>query len=135
MIDIENIIYTELVDVLKKAYPDVFVTSEIIQSPPKFPCVFINEIGNITDINTGTTSEIENHSIITYEIQVFSDKDKGKKTECKKILQVLDDKMGKLGFNRFMYSSIPNVLDNSIYRVLARYRAEVGKNFTIYRRV
>ena len=49
-------------------------------------------------------------------------------------MSVIDSEFARLGFMRIMYNPIPNELDATIYRLVARYRAVVSKDKVIYRR-
>lgn len=84
--------------------------------------------------STRTNETIENHVQVMYEINVYSNKIKGKKTEAKSIMSVIDSEFARLGFTRMMYNPIPNELDATIYRLVARYRAVISKDKVIYRR-
>ena len=77
---------------------------------------------------------MENHSTLMYEVNVYSNKKTGKKTECKKIITLVDEAMSALGFTRIMLQPIPNMDDATIYRMTARYRAVVSKDKVIFRR-
>lgn len=132
MIDIENEVFTILYNAILDK--NVFVTSEYVPIPPRFPCVSIVEIDNQIYRNTRSSSTLENHAQVVYEINVYSNKSTGKKSECKAILSLLDKEMGKLGFTRVMSSPVSNIADNAIYRICARYRAVVSKDKKIYRR-
>lgn len=78
--------------------------------------------------------QIENHAQVLYEVNVYSNKTSGKKTECKAIIALIDSKMEALGFTRTLMNPVPNEEDATVYRMVARYRAIVSKNKTIYRR-
>jgi hypothetical protein len=69
-----------------------------------------------------------------YEVNVYSNKKSGKKSECKKIISIIDEEMSALGFTRIMLQPIPNMDDATKYRMTARYRAVVSKDKVIYRR-
>ena len=69
-----------------------------------------------------------------YEINVYSNKAKGKKAECKAIVAVVDSEMMTMGFTRMMLNPIQNMNDATVYRILGRYRAVVSKTNVIYRR-
>ena len=81
-----------------------------------------------------TTKSIENHAQVLYEVNVYSNKTSGKKAECKAIIALIDSKMEALGFTRTLMNPVPNEEDATVYRMVARYRAIVSKNKTIYRR-
>lgn len=134
MIDIENEIFSIVSAEVRKNYPKIYMTGEYIKIPPSFPCVSLVEVDNQIYRNTRDSGNIENHVQVIYEVNVYSNKTSGKKTECKSILAVLDVKMGTLGFTRTTMTPVPNEQDATIYRMVARYRAVVGKDKTIYRR-
>ena len=134
MIDIENEIFSIVSAEVRKNYPKIYMTGEYIKIPPSFPCVSLVEVDNQIYRNTRDSGNIENHVQVIYEANVYSNKTSGKKTECKSILAVLDAKMGTLGFTRTTMMPVPNEQDATIYRMVARYRAVVGKDKTIYRR-
>lgn len=134
MIDVENKIYNAVRESVIDQYPDVFMVGEYVQAPSSFPCVSFVEVYNSVNKDSSTNEEIENHAIITYEANVYSNKIRGKKAQCRDILRVIDDKMSKLGFTRNFSQSVPNIADATIYRMYARYQAIVDNNDTIYRR-
>lgn len=134
MIDAENEIFAELASVLRESYEDIFITGEYTKAPPSFPCVSIVEVDNAVYGSTSTNTIEENHVAVTYEVNVYSNKTTGKKSECKKIASLIDTKLANLGFTRTMLEPVPNLEDSTIYRLLGRYRAVIGKDHTIYRR-
>jgi hypothetical protein len=134
MIDIENELFTIISTDLRATYTDIFITGEYVKSPPSFPCVSIIEEDNQIYRNTRDSSNIENHVQVVYEVNVYSNKTTGKKSECKAIISQIDKQMGRLGFTRTLLTPIPNELDATIYRMTARYRAIVSKENMIYRR-
>jgi hypothetical protein len=70
---------------------------------------------------------------VMFEINIYSNKADGRKTECKSIAKVIDDVMFRMNFKRMALTPIPNMEDATIYRIVARYRAMTdGKYF--YRR-
>ena len=83
---------------------------------------------------TKTSKNAENHANIVYEINVYSNKTTGKKTECKSIFKDIDREMTELGFTRIMRSPVPNMEDLTIYRMVGRYRAVISKKERIYGR-
>lgn len=115
-------------------YPKIYMTGEYVKSPPSFPCVSLIETDNQVYRNTRDSGCIENHAQVLYEVNVYSNKTSGKKTECKAIIALIDSKMEALGFTRTLMNPVPNEEDATVYRMVARYRAIVSKNKTIYRR-
>ncbi len=134
MIDIENAIFNEVSEKVREKFPKIFMAGEYVKSPSSFPCVSLVEVDNATFCNTQTTEDNENHAAVMYELNVYSNKTKGKKAECKKIVAFIDELMMGLNFTRIMLEPIPNQDNATIYRMLGRYRAVISKNKTIYRR-
>lgn len=134
MIDAESEIFTEIATALRAKYPKIFVTGEYVSAPSSFPCVSLVEIDNATFRNTQTQEGRENHVSVTYELNVYSNKKTGKKAECKEIASFIDEMLHKMNFTRILLEPIPNAEDNTIYRMLGRYRAVIGQEHIIYRR-
>lgn len=134
MIDIETEVFGIVSSDVRLKYPKVYMTGEYVKSPPSFPCVSLIETDNQVYRNTRDSGCIENHAQIQYEVNVYSNRTSGKKAECKEIISLIDSKMEKLGFTRTFMNPVPNEQDATIYRMIARYRAIVSKNKTIYRR-
>lgn len=134
MIDIESDVFSIVSKKVREVYPKIYMTGEYVKAPSSFPCVSLVEADNQIYRNTRTTDSIENHVQVVYEVNVYSNKKTGRKSECKNILAVIDGRMEALGFTRTLASQVPNEEDATIYRMVARYRAIVSKNKTIYRR-
>ena len=134
MIDIENEIFNRVAKAVRSIYPDIFISGEYVKSPPKFPAVSLVEMDNSVYTRTQTSDNAENHADLMYELDVYSNKKSGKKSECKAIASLIDNEMAALGFSRIMLQPIPNMDDATIYRMKGRYRAVASKDKTIYRR-
>lgn len=134
MIDIENEVFTRAATPVWEKYPNAFVSGEYVKIPPAFPAVSIVEMDNLPYERTRTTERVENHVSVTYEVNVYSNLTRGKKAECKAIIILIDEVMAALGFTRIMLNPVPDMNNATIYRMVARYRAVVSCNETIYRR-
>lgn len=134
MIDIENEIFSEVSKRVREKYPKIFMTGEYVKSPSSFPCASLVEMDNSTYENSQTSEGGENHASVMYELNVYTNKTKGKKAECKEIVALFDEILMSFNFTRIMLEPIPNQNDATIYRMLGRYRAIVSKNKTIHRR-
>lgn len=134
MIDMENEIFNEVSERVRGKYPNIFMTGEYVKSPSSFPCVSLVEADNATFRNSQTSDGKENHAEVMYELNVYSNKTKGKKAECKEIVAFIDEILMGLNFTRLMLEPVPNQDEATIYRMLGRYRAVISKNKTIYRR-
>ena len=133
MIDVESLIFTKIATALRSAYSGIYVVGELLNAPPQFPAVSIIEMDNSVKRSTQTSGSIENHVEVMYEINVYSNKTKGKKAEAKAIAATIDGQFEALGFTRTFLQPILNAADVSIYRITGRYRAVVGKDNQVYR--
>lgn len=134
MINIEEEVFAIVSTAVREQYPKIFMVGEYVKAPPSFPCVSLVEMDNHPDVSTQTTDCMENHAVVMYELNVYSNRTKGKKAECKEIAALVDSELARLGFTRTMLNPIPNMDDATIYRMLGRYTAKVSKNNVIYRR-
>lgn len=134
MIDVENEIFDKVSKVVKATYPSVYMVGEYVKTPSKFPCVSFMEMDNLSYQRTEDSGSSENHVSVMYEINIYSNKSVGKKTECKAIASLIDEQMLKLGFGRTMLQPIANLDDATIYRLVGRYTAIISKDKKIFRR-
>ena len=131
MIDIEAKVYTPVAAALREAFPGIAVSGEYVKAPSSFPFVSIVEADNY--LTRPDSAEGERYAALMYEINVYSNKSVGKKSECRAVLAAADLLMYSLNFTRLSMTPVPNLEDASIYRMTARYRAETDGT-TIYRR-
>ena len=128
MIEIEAKVYTPLRNALVAAYPGIFVTSEPTATQAKFPAVSIVQQDNYMSINKLDNSGAERFATVMFQIDVYSNKASGKKSQCKEIMNVIDTILFGLNFTRLSLTPIPMDGDG-YYRLTARYRAETdGQN-------
>lgn len=134
MINVENEIFNIIAVAVRNEYPNSLVVGEYVKTPAKFPCISIVEMDNTVYDRTQTSGCLENHVDISYEVNIYSNKTSGKKSECKAIASLIDNEFATLGFSRTMLQPIPNVDDATIYRMLGRYRGVVSKDKKVFRR-
>ena len=134
MIDIESEVFGTVANKLREAFPKLAISGEYVRAPSVFPHVSLIEMDNVALGRTQTSSCNENHAVLMYEANVYSNKRTGKKTECRAIAAALDEAMQSIGFTRSTFMAIPNMNDSTVYRIVARYKAVVSKDKTIYRR-
>lgn len=134
MIDIENQVFTQVKAAITSEYPGVFVSGDYVDAPASFPCVFLMEMSNTADTSTRTSSSNENFAQLMYELNVYSTKSSGRKSEAKRLAKAADAAFQKLGFTRTMLAPVINAADTSVYRILGRYTCLADHNDTIYRR-
>ena len=134
MINVENEIFDRVADSVRMVYPSAFISGEYIRTPSKFPFVSLIEMSNTAYDRTQSSDSVENHASLMYEVNVYSNKTSGKKSECKAIAELIDNELATLGFSRTMLQPIPNMDDATIYRITGRYTAVISKDKAIYRR-
>lgn len=136
MIDIENDVIELVTQTVLTAYPNADVSGQFTEFPAKFPAVTVVEADNYVNRRMRTFDRVENADSVMYEINVYSAKSCTKKAEAKDIMNLIDNALLAMNFTRTMKSQIPNAADKNIYRIVARYTADVtrsGQNaFTIH---
>jgi hypothetical protein len=134
MIDVENDIFNDVATAVRTKYPDIYMVGEYVKTPPRFPCVSLVEMDNQSYQRTEDSGSVEKHASLMYEVNIYSNKQVGKKAECRAIAALIDERMLALGFARTMLQPIPNLDDATIYRMVGRYSAVISKDKVIYRR-
>jgi len=131
MIDIENDVFDYVAKALRTEHPGLLVISDFVESPAKFPVATLVESDNRI-LQRMRTDNIENAVSVMYELNIYSNKAVGKKSEAKAIANTADGVFNGLGFTRTFREQIPNVKDATIYRIVCRYEAVVSKDMMIY---
>ena len=131
MIDIEAKVYSPIADALTEEFPGIFVTSEPVATSAKFPAVSIVQQDNYMSTNKLDNSGRERFATLMFQVDVYSNKSSGRKTQCKQIMNVVDKMLFALNFTRITLTPLP-MPDDGYYRYTARYRAETDGE-TMYR--
>lgn len=134
MIDIESQVFNRVATKVREQFPNIFMTGEYVNSPPSFPAASLVEMDNSIRESTADSGSNENHVNVMYEVNVYSNKTTGKKSECKSIIALIDNEMVAMGFARSTLTPVQNEYDSTIYRMVGRYRAAVSTNHQIFRR-
>ena len=133
MIDVESQIYTPIAEALRAAFPGINVSGDYTLAPSSFPHVSIVEQDNYLSLAHADSGDTEKVATLMYQVDVYSNKGIGRKTEARSIMKIIDDLMYKKNFSRLSLNPVPNMEDTTIYRLTARYRAETDGT-TLYRR-
>lgn len=141
MIDIENIIFNEVATQVEASYSNASIYGDVVEVPSSFPCVTMQEIDNSVYEKSSDSSALENHARISYEFNIYSNLDSGKKSQAKNIQSIIDSVMEGFNLTRTFCSPMPNQ-DRTIYRITSRYDGIVAKgvenngviDYTIYRK-
>ena len=134
MIDIENQVFDRVAAKVREQFPDIFMVGEYVKSPSSLPAASLMEMDNAIRTSTVDSGSNENHADVMFEANVYSNKISGKKSECKKIMAIIDTEMIAMGFVRSTLTPVPNEYDSTIYRMVGRYRATVSADHKIFRR-
>lgn len=126
MIDNENRIIQAVKTALETDYPDMPVYSITQLVPETFPCVSIEESDNYIYKKAMTNSSFENMDVVMYEVNVYSNKASGKKTEAKTIFKIIDETLLKLGFIR-EYTKPISLDSGTAYRFVGRFKGFAEK--------
>lgn len=132
MINIEDELFNTIASALREQYSGIFVTGEYVAQPPGFPAVFIVEQDNSVYQRGRDSGAIENYADVMYQVDVYSNRNIGKKAECKAIMAFVDAEFSRMGFARTFLNPVQNLSDPTIYRLTGRYKAVVDKNHYIY---
>lgn len=132
--DIEADVFDAIETALETKYGNIFITSEYVHSPERFPAVSLIQEDDAAFL-PALDSEGSHHSQVMFEANVYSNLASGRKSQVKEIMQTIDEKMSKLGFVRLSRQpmTLPNA-ETSIYRMNARYRTVVDENKRLLRR-
>ena len=134
MIDIESTLFTKIAIAVRLAFPEAYVSGEFVPQPPRLPAAYIVEQDNSVYMPGRDSGDVENYADVAYQVDVWSNRTVGKKTECKAIMAIIDAEFSKLGFTRTFLNPVVNLSEPSIYRMTGLYRAVVSKDNYIYRR-
>ena len=129
MINIENDVFTIVADRLRAEFPGIYVTGEYLPVAASFPAVSIVEADNAV-MKSMSKEKVDDFARLMYEVNVYSNKTSGKKSEAKAIFEVVDEALTALKFTRISRTQVPNYADATIYRLNGRYEVVVGKAST-----
>ena len=131
MIDIENEIFTLIATSLRANFTGIKVYGdEAKRTSPSYPSVTIIETGNVPYFRSSTADSQENHTTLTYTVNVYTTDGKAKN---KSIRNHIDELFTSYGFRRVSSNPISNMADGDIYRTVSVYSAVADANKTIYR--
>lgn len=134
MIDIENEIYTAVRNAVLTDFPNASVSGAYEPSPSAFPHLTVECTNNSIYERLESSMEMENAVSLQFDLNGYSNKQNGKKAECKALMDSADTVMKAYGFRRLSLRIVPNLADSTIYRMTATYTAVVSKDKIIYRR-
>ena len=131
MIDVENLVFDTIYKALIQQYPEADITDGYDEEHFKSPTVIVRETNNSPLQRTATDACVENHTRLVYEIEVISSKENTGRSECKTILNAVDDIMQNSMKFRRVHKNRPINIDRTRWRQYARYDVIVGKPYTV----
>ena len=129
MIDVENLVFDTVFNGVANVYPNAVVSKGFIEESAVFPCIVVRETNNVPVQKMNTDDCAENYSILTYQIDIYSDKAGVQRSECRDLLNCVDGIMQGMKFRR-THMNEPLNIKRSIFRQYARYSVIVGKGVT-----
>ena len=134
MLDFNNEVFTTVAVRVRSEHSDATVTGEYTRQPSSFPMVTLDETQNVMVDRLEDSTNEEKFAGVTYRLQVFSNKQSGKRTEARAIFATADAEMRKMGFRRVTYTTTPEIYDSTIYNITATYEAVVSAAGYVYKR-
>lgn len=132
MIDIESLVFDTVYNSLHQQFPDANITAGYDEKLAVYPAVIIRETGNNPYQRGNTDGCAENYTRLTYEVEVESDKVNVGRSECKALLNAVDNIMQGMKFRR-IHKNRPLNVDRTVWRQYARYEVICDKGTQITR--
>lgn len=121
MIDIENEVFNRVAQALREDIEGVQVYDERVAVMSKLPAVVLIEDSNARLPGTMSLSNDPPLSAdLMYTVEIYSNLEYGKKTQCKKIREIVAREMNDMGFNQ-TYSDPTDNVDRTIFRYVLRF--------------
>lgn len=127
MIDIENLVYTNVRTAVKGAKPLTSVSGTYTDTPSSFPHVSIEETNSAVRADMSSANSREYAADVTYTVNIYTNTSTAK-TDAKELAVVVNDAFTDMGFVRSMKQEMPNI-DRTIYRLIMRFQATVWRAF------
>lgn len=132
MINNASEIFDRITTALKSSDSTVKTSSVYQNAPSSYPFVSIEMIDDSIYERGIDSGDIENFANISYEINVYTKGDI-RMSKAYKLLGVADNFMKSIGFTRIIAQPLQDQ-NETLYRIIARYEAVVGKDLKVYRR-
>lgn len=132
MINHLNEIFTTVATATRNNHAGVTVSGEYTRQPSRFPMVTLDETQNVMVDRLEDSSNKENFAGVTYRLQVFSNKQSGKRAEARAIFATADTEMRNMGFRRVTYTTTPEIYESTIYCITATYEGVVSTEGHVY---
>ena len=129
MIDKENEVYTLVKKAIIAEYPNADISSIYVPTVATFPHISIVQTDSVENTEYMDSSNTEKLVTLNFQIDIYSNDFTKAKTECKKILNIVDNTLKRKNFRRTVLTPVPNQNDATIYRLTAQYTVSATKNY------
>ena len=132
MIDVESQIYTPIAEALRAAFPGIHVSGDYTLAPSSFPHVSIVEQDNYLSLAHADSGDTEKVATLMYQVDVYSNKGSGRKTEARSIMKVIDDLIiGRIAFRKYHHPALLFQSGNCLFEgghqpIVVVYRNRMG---------
>lgn len=123
--DFENKIIDEVQNFYTNAGVTALISSEFDDYPEEFPAIQIRQTGASAYVRTQDDSLDPHHFTVTFQIDTFSNKTSGAKSEVKALMKLNNEAMQAMKFT-LTSSDIYTNFDRTITRGTQNYRVLVG---------
>lgn len=131
MINYSNEVFNAVATYLRSLYQGTQVVGEYVAEPARFPCVTIDEIANVpSHLDSATKNK---YTDVVYRVQVFSNKENGKRAEAREIYDAVDNKLMELGLMAKSYSTTPAIYNAEIYCITATFGGVFSEDGRVFR--
>lgn len=131
MIDFSNEIFSTVAESLRSAFKGITVKGEYVDVPSQFPTVTIDEIRNIPFSVDGAREN--KYARVTYRIQVFSNKEDGKRAEARNIYKKIDEVLQQYNLLCEAFTTTPTIYNAEVYSITATHSGVVSRDGVFYR--
>lgn len=132
MINISSLVFDTVYNQTIQQYPSANITAGYDEQEASSLTVIVRETNNQPYRDSATDDCSENHTRLTYEIEVISDKENTGRSECEEVLGFVDTVMQSMKFRR-IHKNRPINIDRTRWRQYARYEVICDKGMQVTR--
>lgn len=124
MIDIENKVIDTIQNAFVEAGRSVDVLGEYVLQPESFPCCMVRNLSSSAYRRSMDGALKPHHVNVSFQIDIFSNKEVGAKSEVKELTEITMEAMCGMKFVLDSFNVITNE-DRTVSRATSRYSAIV----------
>jgi len=123
-----NEIFTNVRAAVLAVYPSAYITAAYEPVLPRFPAVFVREIGSVRTQRYITLAFDDEQRRSTFEVQIFVNKADGGMTYAYEIAEVVEGAFNDMYFIEDMKQPVDNLIDDGVYRLTMRFHRQLANN-------